>query len=519
MSFVKRPVAVFTMAYFVLFCVMASADSLRSAAAVIMTGALFALFLFLSFVTEDKVRVATRYVCIALAGATVAVSYAAAFFSKVTNEYAYLAGERHTIVGTVDSVMWESGYRRCYLLDVSSVDGKDASFGVALVTPRYPSVGDIIKTEADLSQIENGDDFDSKKYYLSNGAVLMAECDTVYKTGDSASFKSAAARLRETLSRTLHGKTSDASADVADAVLLGNRIHLSRENKDTFSKIGISHLVAISGMHVSFVCAALFFILSRFGVGRRFGAVVAIPAVVFYMFLTGLSPSVVRASVIACILMASRLLRRTYDEATALSVCGAAMVTLDPYVALNVSMQLSFLAYVGCLAGVSVLKRAPALTPEKGANILKRTVFFVVRSVVFTGVIVLTSLPVMLLHFDSVSLLSPLSNLIFIPAFSVILYLAALVIIFSPIAPVYSALSFVSDKFTGLVMSAARAMAKIPGSKVSLAYPFSPPLVILMCAATFTFVFAKNKKIRIAAVTVLAVSAASYAVGVILAGA
>ena len=68
-------------------------------------------------------------------------------------------------------------------------------------------------------------------------------------------------------------------------------------------------------------------------------------------------------------------------------------------------------------------------------------------------------------------------------------------------------------------MSVARAMAKIPGSKVSLAYPFSAPLVILMCAATFTFVFAKNKKIRIAAVTALAVSAASYAVGVILAGA
>ncbi len=513
MKFVKRPVAVFAMSFFVLFCVCACVDALRSPLTVAVFGAAFLASLAFSFVKRPSGRTAARYICIAASGALIASSYATLYFSSLTNRYTYLEGTECELTGTVGDVIWETSYENCYLLDADSAGGREVSVGVALTTERKLSVGDVVRTEAQIFGIENRGSFDSVKYYMSRGILLTAEGDEVVKTGESHSLKIAPARLREKLSGILRDSLSEEASSVAEAVLLGNRRHLSDGTKYAFSKVGISHLVAISGMHVSFVCGALFFILKRFGVGRRFASALAIPAVVFYMFLTGLSPSVVRASVIACAMMAMMLLLRTYDGVTALALCGAGMVTVDPTVALSVSMQLSFCAYIGCVAGASLIKRSKRLNPGKDDPIVKRAVCAVLRPIVFTCVIVLTSLPVMLLYFDSVSLLSPLSNLLFIPAFSVVLYLSALVLILSPVPYVSAALSFVADKFIGAVIWAVRKAASIRGTLLSLRYPHAALFAVLICVFVFAFVLGK-KKVRRAGAICLAASVALFSAGV-----
>ena len=513
MKFVKRPVAVFAMSFFVLFCVCACVDALRSPLTVAVFGAAFLISFAFSFVKRSSGRTAARYICIAASGALIASSYATLYFSSLTSKYIYLEDTERELTGTVGDVLWDSGYSKCYSLDVENAGDKEISVRVALITERALSVGDVVRFEAQLLSVENNGSFDSVRYYLSRGITLTATADEVIKIGESDSIKLAPAKLREKFSGILRDSLSEESSSVAEAVLLGNRRHLSDGTKYAFSKVGISHLVAISGMHVSFVCGALFFILKRFGVGRRFASALAIPAVIFYMFLTGLSPSVVRASVIACAMMAMMLLLRTYDGVTALALCGAGMVIVDPTVALSVSMQLSFCAYIGCVAGASLIKRSKRLNPDSDSPLIKRMLCAVLRPVVFTCVIVLTSLPVMLLYFDSVSLLSPLSNLLFIPAFSVVLYLSALVLILSPIPYVSAALSFVADKFIGAVIWAVRRAAGIRGTLLSLRYPHAALFAVLICVFVFAFVLGK-KKVRRAGAICLAASVALFSAGV-----
>ena len=515
MKFVKRPVAVFAMSFFVLFCVFACIERLRSAVTVSVSGTLFLIFFALSFVKRPSRRVLARYVCIVSAGALAASAYATLYFSSFANRYIYLDEAECELAGTVDDVLWDSGYTKCYSVEIDRAGEGEISVRVALITDSSLSVGDVVRCEATLSGIRNNGSFDSEKYYLSRGITLTAESDEVIKVGGSDSIKLAPAKLREKFSGILRASMSEGSSTVASAVLLGNRRGLSDGTKYAFSKIGISHLVAISGMHVSFVCGALFFILKRFGIGRRFASIVAIPAVIFYMFLTGLSPSVVRASVIACAMMAMMLLLRTYDGMTALSLCGAAMVIVDPTVALDVSMQLSFCAYIGCIAGASVIKRSKMLNPERCDPLLKRLVGAAARPVVFTCVIVLTSLPVMLLYFDSVSLVSPFSNLLFIPAFSVVLYLSALTLILSPIPYVSAAVAFVADKFTGFVLWMVRGLSRLRGTLLSLCYPHAAVFAVLICVFVFVAVLGRRRLRRAGAIG-LAASVALFSVGVVI---
>ena len=514
MKFVKRPVAVFAMSFFVLFCVFACIERLRSAVTVSVSGTLFLIFFALSFVKHPSRRVLARYVCIVFAGALAASAYATLYFSSLTSKYIYLEDTERELTGTVGDVLWDSGYSKCYSLDVENAGDKEISVRVALITERALSVGDVVRFEAQLLSVENNGSFDSVRYYLSRGITLTATADEVIKIGESDSIKLAPAKLREKFSGILRASMGEESSSVASAVLLGNRRGLSDGVKYAFSKLGVSHLVAISGMHVSFVCGALFFILRRFGIGRRFASVVAIPAVVFYMFLTGLSPSVVRASLIACAMMAMMLLLRTYDGMTVLSLCGAAMVIVDPTVALDVSMQLSFCAYIGCVAGASVIKQSKNLNPERGDPQIKRIACAAARPVVFTCVIVLASLPVTLLYFDSVSLVSPLSNLLFIPAFSVVLYLSALVLILSPVPYVSAAYAFIADKFIGFVLWMVRGLSRVRGTLLSLRYPHAAIFAVLICVFIFAAVLG-SRRLRRTGVIGLAASIVLFSVGVV----
>ena len=512
MDFVKRPVAVVTMSFFALFCLIANLSGSSSALPVVISAILLLTFIIGSLAAKGKLKVAARYGILIAAGALAASVFAVSVFFPALKRYSYLEGGEHSLSGKVKEVIYETSWNSCVLFDVSSADGEEVSFTAALTTGSHVSPGDEISAVCEVSAIKNTSSFDAEKYYLSKGATLAASADTVIITGESSSLAAKASRLNSKFCSVLEENLSPEAYGVSAAVLLGNRAGLSDSVKSDFSRIGISHLIAISGMHVSFICVAIISLLKKFGIGKRTASVFVILAMIFYMFLTGFTPSVVRAAIIACIASLITVLGISYDSFTALSVCGAAMVIADPFVSQSAAMQLSFCAYAGCLAGSHLIKRIKYFDTKREDGIPKRIFVRIGKAVVFTLVIVLTSLPVMMLYFDEMSLLSPISNLIFIPVFSIILYLTVLILIFSPIAPVCAGISFVANKLIGAVLYLAHAGASIDGAAVSLRYPHVPYIAAAVCILIITAILTR-KKISKIAVCGIVFCVASFGIG------
>jgi len=134
------------------------------------------------------------------------------------------------------------------------------------------------------------------------------------------------------------------SGGLTSALLLGNRRFLSNLDQFHFRACGISHLLALSGLHVSILVAFLDRLLKLLRASKTVRAVVISLTAIGYLILTGCSVSAARAVLMACILYLAFLWRHEYDSLTALCTALMLILTVTPYAVLDVSLWLSFVA-------------------------------------------------------------------------------------------------------------------------------------------------------------------------------
>lgn len=219
-------------------------------------------------------------------------------------------------------------------------------------------------------------------------------------------------RLKTGIDRSFSGEVSA----LVKALVTGNRDSLSDPFTSSLQRTGLSHTVAVSGMHVAFLAGALSLLLGR---GRKRTALVLIPLVLLFMTVAGSTPSVVRASVMILLLEIAPLLDRERDGPTALSFALLLILAQNPFAAAHVGLQLSFLAVAGIFCCSDAIqgwafsiykpKKRKRFTPMW---LLDRVVFFVASTLSATlGAMVFTT-PLVALYFGSVSVVSLLANLL-----------------------------------------------------------------------------------------------------------
>lgn len=135
-------------------------------------------------------------------------------------------------------------------------------------------------------------------------------------------------------------------AGLLQAELLGERSGISEELSVRFSEAGVSHLFAVSGLHCAFLLTLLSLLV---GHRRRLLAAVGTAVLIFYMFMVGLTPSVVRACIMQFFLLLAPLLKRDADPITSLAAALGLILLVNPYAAASVSLQLSFGAMLGLI--------------------------------------------------------------------------------------------------------------------------------------------------------------------------
>lgn len=365
-------------------------------------------------------------------------------------------------LGLCVGLCWFGGYRYLYLSPAVSADGNElqitaqimdygvsADYGltvkgrITLEGRSYPSIlylkhnydlkpGDKVTGKFRLRMTHDGLQGDT--YHRSNGTFLLAYSldDCVCQANEEQSIRYFPAILRKAIAKQLDTCFSEETAAFVKALLLGDRSGIEYETRTAFKVSGISHIIAVSGMHVSILYSVIFLIAGR---KRLITVAIGIPILIVFAAVTGFTPSVTRACVMQILFMIADYILKEYDPPTALSASVLLMLVVNPISVSSVSLQLS----VGCMAGIILLY--PGIQKWicdfsfwrswKGKNLKVRFRNWIASGVAVTFSSMFFTTPFVAYYFRSVSLIGVLTNLATLWAVSWIFYGAMVVCLIS----------------------------------------------------------------------------------------
>ena len=299
----------------------------------------------------------------------------------------------------------------------------------ALVATRgrpFLRYGDTLRVSGSVERPEPIGDFDYAAWLESQGiaGVMWARDVVSVSTGGGSKPAAALHGVRTALASVIQRSVPEPEGGLAQALLLGVRSELPHSVKESFRTAGMSHLLAISGLHVGVVMGLL---LAATGsvVGRHHPMAVVITGTVVwgYAVLSGLDPPVVRAAIMGTLFLAQGLLGRGIHGLTALLMAGAAMILIDPHLPASLSFQLSFTAMAGVIVGMPLISAITAgvtsRAPDSGTTAARWSQYalsLVVASVVISTTTTLATLPLVAWHFGEIPLMSVPATVLAMPA-------------------------------------------------------------------------------------------------------
>ncbi len=248
--------------------------------------------------------------------------------------------------------------------------------------------------------------FSMQDYLVSKGANGIFEVTDWSYVSTEKSIRSFLAKQRLQVKKHIEATFPQSLAAEAQALLIGLQDHVDDELQRAYQKLGITHLFAISGLHVALVSWLFYEGLLRVGVRKEIARVVLLIILPMYGILAGGAPSVWRAVSVVEFVLLMRYVKWQVpiDDALAISFIG--FILLEPGVIFQVGFQLSYLATLGIVYSGVLFKLS------KG---------WLMQSFLITVVCQVLVYPLLLHHFYEVSISSFFANIVFVPLFSFVI--------------------------------------------------------------------------------------------------
>lgn len=298
--------------------------------------------------------------------------------------------------------------------------------------------------------------------------------------------------LRERMERGITRDYREPQASFLAAILLGKRRGIPRERRETFQKTGLAHVLAISGLHVWIVLGTFVSFLVLLRIPERVIPILAIPALAFLTFLTGARPPVVRAAIMASIILAGWLLQRPADGANSLALASLVILVVSPRALFSLGFQLSFTAVCSLLTLGPRLRR---LVPVRSG--WRKIVCHAVLTVLAAQIGVL---PLVAYHFGIIPLLALPANLILVPLVGPIVALGFVGCLGGMVfPPAFRLLQTVEELLVTLFLAIVRHIAEIPASTVlvsrfPLAFVFAYYVLLIFLAVFLDRKYAEKRR-------------------------
>lgn len=294
------------------------------------------------------------------------------------------------------------------------------------------SIGDPVRIKGTLSKLttpKNQGQFDEEKYYRIKGiryklflkdSKIMRKKDVFSedtslgdgvekrKVGITYYIKNMLYKLRVKASQIYDNILPSDKANLMKAMILGEKSYLSIDTKERYSQSGISHVLAISGLHISILGYGLFQSICSI-LSRKKSVIITVTFLVFYCLFTGASVSTVRATMMLTIILMAYLFGRTYDIFSSVGVVALILLVVNPFYLWDVGFLLSFSAVLGIIMLTPILNEMYNKNDNQIIGIFNASL-----------AATLGTAPIMIFNYYEVHIYSVFVNMLVVPLMSII---------------------------------------------------------------------------------------------------
>ena len=464
----KRPMAWVGLSFFsalILFCIY----GLQAAIA----GGLVSpcLLLLLLCIPRARRQRLFQVLCLAVLAACLLIS---AQIKLVLEPVLSYVGKTLPVTAQVVSLTESRNGRYYTILLVTQAGGEKVRFRLRY-SGKTPLPAELYDTvEATLRIDALGESEAARRSYRAKGIFLRGSTyePVTVTPRENVSLACRLLELRKGMLAALNRYLPGEEGKLLGGMLLGETAPVSEKVIQDFRTCGVSHLLAVSGLHTSLWAMFLFRMLQKLKWSRRVSAACSMGFVLFFMGLAGFSPSVTRAGIMMLLYLGGFLLRREPDSLNSLGLAALVILFANPFAAADLGMLLSFSA----TAGILLLQKPFARVLERPAQhmpagLLRKACKGVAELLAVTLAAIVFTLPVSILSFGQVSLIAPLANLLFVNAGGAAMLCAGLCAALSH-AWIFSFLAYPFALIGGLLsqylLGGTALLSKLPFASVSL---------------------------------------------------
>ena len=371
------------------------------------------------------------------------------------------------ITGRVTDDITENKYSCYVVLDNVTIGGEKAgniSLNISKSGDDKIEAGKILSFESELENVKlfTLGQFNSSYYRKNVNYTASVKYENIVVTDGYTKFDE---NVRQAVKERLSSNLSEENAGICYAVLFGDKSAVDGQVKEYYTNSGLIHLLTVSGLHISFLIALFYSFLKLCRVNRYVNFSLTIIAIIFYSFLCGFTPSVLRAGIMGIVYVFAKTFGRRYDTLNSVGIAGFLIVLSRPFYAFDNG----FLMSIACVVGIAFLHKVLSkflakIFPYKASSII---------SISLSAQIAI--IPFLSIFSNSINPLSFVVNFFAIPLFSIIYPFLFVVSFLSTILPFMAtllvavgwgitAITFMAQIFSASALSLSLSKAQIPAT-------------------------------------------------------
>lgn len=383
------------------------------------------IFLFL---LAFKAMRKNKFILFSLASVIIfSLSFMLCQFQYVTAEKNM--GETVEIRGVICATPTHSDYAHTYIIKL-----ENENYKVRYVSEdnRFFTEGTIVEgtVKREASQYIESDFLDSSLSSKIYFTFFETEEFRLEKTGASNSVYSLLGELKGAFTQLTYSYIPSENGGIANAMTIGDRSGISDKTMEQFNYAGSSHLLVVSGLHLSLWAFGAIKLLRKNSLLRRYAVPISLAVLLFYCTLTGFSVSVIRAGAMVGAVIIAKAFRRDADSLNSIGVGVAGIMLFNPFAAYSVSLWFTVLSTVGIL----VLQKPIEMWVYSTSVGKKLSNFSFCRFLISSSTVSLSAtictLPVFIVRFEFLPWASILSNILMVDAAMVVMVTTVLGAVF-----------------------------------------------------------------------------------------
>ena len=247
-------------------------------------------------------------------------------------------------------------------------------------------------------------------------------------------------------------------------MLIGETSGIEENMQENFRDSNLSHILAVSGANVSYIIVSITYIFNKMCLRKRLSKIISIILLILFMLLTGCTSSVNRACIMAILMLIAELLYRKSDVYNNLAISALILLIMNPYSLLDIGFQLSYMGTIGIVF----------LHDNIGSfiKINNKIVKYFFEMIAVTTCANLAIIPIMMFHFNTISLTFYFSNIIVGPILGIVVIIGFIMFFISLIfTPISSLIAIVLNLMLKFIIKIAEITANMPFSKITIITP------------------------------------------------